>query len=199
MAGTVSDPDMWKRGRELLRTAFAPEDEGSRKKLSKIIKHGLTPEIEEMFFSERGVSEGLGKMNLSEWSCIPSGGSHADVDVLLDLEAHGGLYALHSHINHDCAPNLSIRHLDQRNNLSRITVIARRDIEVGEELSITYVNPSKGVRTRRRELAAWGFGACDCKRCVAEEKEMKEQGTWMDGEEDGETMERELKSGLGLM
>src|SRR6267154_1036808 len=47
---------------------------------------------------------------------------------IIDLEAHGGLYKLHSHMNHSCNPNVSVRHLDQRTALSRITVIAKRDI-----------------------------------------------------------------------
>ena len=43
---------------------------------------------------------------------------------------------LHSHLNHVCAPNLSVRHLDQRNALSRITVVAKADIASGEEANI---------------------------------------------------------------
>ena len=69
-----------------------------------------------------------------------------------DLEAHGGLYILHSHLNHSCTPTLSVRHLDQRTALSRITVIARRNIAAGEELFITYVNPDLPLEQRRRNL-----------------------------------------------
>ena len=65
---------------------------------------------------------------------------------MIDLEAHGGLYTLHSHMNHSCCPNVSMRHLDQRAALSRITVIARRDIAIGEELAVTYVDPSLGAQ-----------------------------------------------------
>jgi SET domain-containing protein len=105
---------------------------------------------------------------------------------------------LHSHINHSCAPNLSVRHLDQRTALSRITVLAKQSIAPGEELTITYVDPSKGVRARRRDVAQWGFGECRCERCEREEKELKEAGKWEEGA-NGEDMERELKSGFGLM
>jgi hypothetical protein len=123
---------------------------------------------------------------------------------IIDLEAHGGLYTLHSHMNHSCSPNVSVRHLDQRAALSRITVIAKRDIAVGEELVVTYVDPSLGVRERRSQLVAWGFGQCECERCVEEEREGKN----CEDEGGGETkerssdmidLERELKAGLGVM
>ncbi len=80
----------------------------------------------------------------------------------LDLEAHGGLYTLHSHLNHSCEPNVSVRHLDQRAALARITVIAKRDIQVGEELVVTYVNPQAPYQARQNELQGWGFGTCAC-------------------------------------
>ena len=59
---------------------------------------------------------------------------------IIDLEAHGGLYTLHSHMNHNCNPNVSVRHIDQRTALSRITVIAKRDIAVGEDLGSATVS-----------------------------------------------------------
>lgn len=120
---------------------------------------------------------------------------------LLDLEAHGGLYVLHSHINHSCAPNVSVRHLDQRTALSRITLLARRDIAPGEELLITYVNPELPLEQRRRQLMEWGFGKCMCERCTKEESERKVTGEG-DGAapvEDTADLEAELKAGLGVM
>ena len=46
-------------------------------------------------------------------------------------------------------------------HISRITVIAKCDVAVGEELVVTYVDPSLGVRERRSQLVARGFGRCD--------------------------------------
>jgi len=86
------------------------------------------------------------------------------------MEAHGGIYTLHSHLNHSCDPNTSVRHLDQRTSVSRITVLTKRAIKPGEELLITYVNPKLGYKARREELRAWGFGRCRCERCVEEER-----------------------------
>lgn len=115
---------------------------------------------------------------------------------LKDLEAHGGLYTLHSHLNHSCAPNVSVRHFDQRTALSRITVVAKRDIEPGDELLITYVNPQGSLKTRRTELEAWGFGTCDCSRCMEETKSTKITDPGFSKLDD---LERELKEGLGVM
>jgi SET domain-containing protein len=117
-----------------------------------------------------------------------------------DLESHGGLYTLHSHLNHSCTPNTSIRHIDQRSALSRITAIASNAILAGEELLITYVNPEASVNERRKGLLEWGFGECRCQRCVEEAKLVKPN----DGAEtlvmdvDGD-LERELKAGLGVI
>jgi hypothetical protein len=98
-----------------------------------------------------------------------------------------------------------VRHLDQRTALSRITVIAKRDIAVGEELVVTYVDPSLGVRERRSQLVAWGFGQCDCERCVEEEREGKSsceeesKAGEIKERSDMDDLERELKAGLGVM
>ena len=123
-----------------------------------------------------------------------------------DLEAHGGLYILHSHLNHSCTPTLSVRHLDQRTALSRITVIARRNIAAGEELFITYVNPDLPLEQRRRNLMEWGFGKCVCERCQREEREHKEKGEVegtiteaAGGDGDKADLEAELKAGFVVM
>lgn len=116
--------------------------------------------------------------------------------LFTDLEAHGGLYALHSHLNHSCTPNISVRHFDQRTALSRITLVAKKDIEVGEELLVTYVDPDLGLRARRDLIKSWGFGVCSCPRCMEEEKLVKELG---EEPEELDDLERELKAGLGVI
>lgn len=107
------------------------------------------------------------------------------------------MYTLHSHLNHSCAPNVSVRHFDQRTALSRITVVAKRDIEKGDELLITYVNPEGSLKTRQIELESWGFGTCNCPRCVEETKNPTKTTEAEDVKLDD--LERELKEGLGVM
>ena len=123
---------------------------------------------------------------------------HKLTEFLLDLEGHGGLYTLHSHLNHSCRPNASVRHLDQRTALSRITIVTKRPIKKGEELLISYVNPELRYETRQSELQGWGFGSCRCERCLEEEKQVKEEPEVPvpSGMED---LESELKAGLGVM
>ena len=128
--------------------------------------------------------------------------SHSDGGcVITDIESHGGIYVVHSHLNHSCIPNISVRHIDTRHALSRISLIAHRVINPGEELFISYVNPKMGVKARRKELVEWGFGECRCKRCLEEAKNAKnekEDGEIGAGAWDGD-LEKELKAGLGVL
>ncbi|KAJ7699349.1 hypothetical protein B0H17DRAFT_307442 [Mycena rosella] len=143
------------------------------KRVAAILRRPLPAEIEAALFDyETGFLRGLGRMSLN-------------------LEAHGGLYTLHAHLNHACAPNVSVRHLDQRRALSRITVKALADIAPGQELLITYVDPAAGYGARRAQLEAWGF-VCQCVRCAEEGRD------WRPPEGLGD-LESELKAGLGVM
>ena len=108
---------------------------------------------------------------------------------------HGGLYTLHAHLNHSCAPNISARHLDTRTALARLTMLARRDIAPGEELAVAYVDPGEEVRVRRAWLRGWGFGLCKCTRCVEEEGA---DGGVGEGDAEGD-LGREIKAGLGFL
>ena len=105
-----------------------------------------------------------------------------------------------------------MRHLDQRTALARITILALRDIEPGEELLATYVNPNDPAWQRRRNLREWGFGTCECERCLKEEKTEVEGEVVGGGDAaaaaataaaalgggDLQDLEKELKERLGL-
>ncbi|TBU59985.1 SET domain-containing protein [Dichomitus squalens] len=181
--GAEPDRAMWKKAHKLYVQAFQePATDAEKKRLAKLLKKPLPQDVSDTLFDYEAFLRGLGRMSLN-------------------LEAHGGLYVLHSHLNHNCDPNVSVRHLDQRTALSRITVIARRDIAPGEELLVTYVNPELSLEQRRRGLMEWGFGKCACERCRKEEKEKKESGDAEDANEGGDKadLEAELKAGLGVM
>jgi len=172
LQGAEPDRSTWQAAHEAFVQAFVrPPDAAWEKKLAKVLGRPPPKEVADALFTYDGFLHGLGRMSLN-------------------LEAHGGLYTLHSHLNHSCVPNISVRHLDRRSALSRITSIAKRDIAVGEELVITYVDPSLGVRERRSQLGEWGFGQCGCERCVVEEHEGE------NGEDD--LLARELTAGLGV-
>ncbi|THH13315.1 hypothetical protein EW146_g6893 [Bondarzewia mesenterica] len=151
--GVEPDRATWKKAHQLFVQAFqSPTSSPDQKKLARLLKKPIPAEIVQNIFPYDAFLRGLGRMSLN-------------------LEAHGGLYTLHSHLNHSCDPNISARHLDQRTALSRLTLLARRDINAGEELCVAYVDPSLGVKQRREQLGAWGFGVCQCERCIREEKE----------------------------
>jgi SET domain len=105
---------------------------------------------------------------------------------IIDLKAHWGLYTLHSHMNHNSSPNVSMRHLDQRTALSRITVIAKRDIVVGEELVVTYVDPTLEYVSGARSWLHGDLGSCE--QCRVEEE--RQGKNCEEGEEEVETKER---------
>ncbi|PPQ95821.1 hypothetical protein CVT26_015930 [Gymnopilus dilepis] len=179
-SASAPEPDRgtWQKAYKLYIEAFKePKSAQAKKKLDQILKNPLPPDVEAELFSYEGFLRGLGRMSLN-------------------LEAHGGLYALHSHLNHSCDPNISVRHLDQRNALSRITVIAKRPIKAGEELLVTYVNPKLGYKARQDELRGWGFGACTCSRCIEEAKMMNQAPATNDELDD---LADELKAGLGVV
>ncbi|KAI0263281.1 hypothetical protein BC834DRAFT_957927 [Gloeopeniophorella convolvens] len=179
LRGAEPDRETWEAAHKVFVRAFvAPPDAAAQKKLARLVKRPLPKEISDALFSLDGFLHGLGRMGLN-------------------LEAHGGLYILHSHMNHSCRPNISVRHLEQRTALSRITLVAQRDIAAGEELFVTYVNPSLSVRERRSQLGAWGFGQCQCERCLEEEKDTGAQEEAALPEMDD--LEKELKAGLGVM
>ena len=190
----------WKNCYQLYLQAFrTPKSTADKKKLARLLKKPLDPEIEKDLFDYDAFLRGLGRMSLSEFLSEFFGSYLSDLCTPTDLEAHGGLYILHSHINHSCTPNVSIRHLDTRTALSRITVIASKAIPAGEELVITYVNPEASVKERRNGLLEWGFGECRCKRCMEEAKRLKSNGVETTAVGVDDDLERELKAGLGVM
>jgi len=175
----------WKEAFRLYRLAlWDPPVDVDKKRLAKLSKRtfqsadteALRKRFNEELFSYDAFLRNLGRMSLN-------------------LEGHGGLYILHSHLNHSCTPNVSVRHLHQSSNLSRISLVAKRDIAAGEELLISYVDPGLPVSARQHKLREWSF-RCECERC-------KEEGLTA-GDEPGEAgapadLEKELKAGLGLL
>jgi len=176
----------WKEAFRLYRQAlWDPPMDPDKKRLAKLSKRtfqtaeaeGVRKKLNEELFSYDAFLRNLGRMSLN-------------------LEGHGGLYILHSHLNYSCTPNVSVRHLQQSTNLSRISVVAKRDIAAGEELFISYVDPALPVSGRQHKLREWSF-RCECERCKSEEGVMTVE------DEVGEAglptdLERELKAGLGL-
>ncbi|KAI0534918.1 hypothetical protein GGR58DRAFT_29962 [Xylaria digitata] len=80
------------------------------------------------------------------------------------------LFATVSRINHSCRPNCA--YFFDSNTFSQ-NVVAVRDVQPGEELSVAYIDPVLTRSERMRRLKSWGF-ECTCERCTANETQVAE-------------------------
>ena len=103
-------------------------------------------------------------------SAMPS----AVIDALLELLPRSipaalstALYPRIACLNHDCRPNAEVNWLGVT---SEATLLARRAIACGEEITISYIdeNERSGFRKRRASLRAYGFD-CECSKCCIED------------------------------
>jgi hypothetical protein len=76
------------------------------------------------------------------------------------------IFALTARMNHSCDPNVEV--VSKHYMDCHMDVIARRDLEPGEELVISYLPEMKCVMKRRRRLEARYLFQCDCPRCTRE-------------------------------
>lgn len=119
----------------------------------------------------------------------------------LNTEAQGGMFLVHSHLNHSCDPNVKVTHPVSRAGVrqaTKITMVANVDIKRGEELFITYLDPNQSLS--RRRLLLWRdymFGPCECRRCLEEfnllddeDKEDMKKGSWKADAMEKEEVER---------
>lgn len=105
-------------------------------------------------------------------SCGSGGcGSGADDAAYLALAPKGGtaLYRSPSFANHDCDPNMDV----VIGPFGAMQLRARRHVQSGEELTITYLDSSMAVNVRRGKLLhGYGF-ECRCATCNAQMKELQ--------------------------
>ena len=85
-------------------------------------------------------------------------------DVTIDGVSQQALFPEIAMLNHDCRPNAAYFWDEQ---MMTHYVHAIRDIPVGEEITITYIDNEKDRKTRMRRLEkSWGF-KCSCSACTA--------------------------------
>ncbi|KAI1435187.1 SET domain-containing protein [Xylaria sp. CBS 124048] len=78
---------------------------------------------------------------------------------------HLACYPDIAQINHDCRPNVHYR----LNNMT-MTAVAVRDIQPGEELTVSYVDVFLPSKARKERIRNWGF-ECACSLCQATKEE----------------------------
>lgn len=197
-----NDRQLWLHAFNVTRQTFTePEKPEHKKVLSKILRKPIDENLKAKFFEEESYLRLVAAMTFSTPLSYNASIAYANT-LRIDMETHGGLYVLHSHLNHSCEPNVKALHFEQKTAMNRITIHAAADIRAGEELFVTYVNPNASVSERRKEVRAWAFGTCLCPKCVREENEENENAEQEEKKEDGskglEGLEEELREGLGL-
>lgn len=134
--------------------------------------------------------QGVGTSPISQWvaKCselqLPENEKNeldAFIDRLYeDIDAQSGsfinnegvaLYLLQSTCNHSCLPNAEATFLY---NSSRVSLIALRDIQAGEEICISYLDECDRERSRhsRQKLLRENYlFVCNCEKCLAESEQ----------------------------
>ncbi|TGJ88730.1 hypothetical protein E0Z10_g91 [Xylaria hypoxylon] len=80
---------------------------------------------------------------------------------------HLAAYPDIARLNHDCRPNVHYRITD-----TVITTIAARDIQRGEELTVSYTDVFLPSRERKERIQNWGF-ECACALCQGPKNETR--------------------------
>ncbi|KAI8953046.1 hypothetical protein F4801DRAFT_598426 [Xylaria longipes] len=83
-------------------------------------------------------------------------------------DSHMALYPEVARINHACKPNAFVRFSPTSFD---VKVVAFRDIEIGEEITISYIPMNHPREKRQRDLRRWGF-ECKCSLCTASKTEI---------------------------
>ncbi|KAI1469302.1 SET domain-containing protein [Daldinia caldariorum] len=107
----------------------------------------------------KGLELFMGQMGKDIYDKIETNCFQMYIDGANDSGSHLGCFPEISRFNHDCRPNIHYR----ISNMTHTTVAAR-DIEPGQELSISYIELILSREERRSRLRKWGF-ECTCSHC----------------------------------
>lgn len=183
---------------KLLGDKFASQLEDLHRAMVQLFSHDpdlqlwLTPDGFKTLFILIGTNgQGIGTTSVGEWvKRVGDLESLSDVDKkkldqaiddlymkmddfsgqFLNVEG-SGLYSNQSKINHSCIPSCEIV-FPQSNHM--LQVVALRDINPGEEISISYLDEcalSRSVHSRQKVLRENYMFICNCTKCEAEKKE----------------------------
>jgi hypothetical protein len=119
----------------------------------------LTPREQEAFLDLHGyASETLKKDN--NWTMLPS--LNRKVLAIYAANRWGrDVFQLASRFNHCCIPNL---HNAYNPTIQKETFHSIRDIQAGEELTVSYLFGMCARDERQKQLKSWGF-QCTCPTC----------------------------------
>ena len=83
-----------------------------------------------------------------------------------------GVLLVQSSINHACEPNTTLT-FDSAHASATITLQSRQQIEVGQEITISYIEPGECYKTRQLELSQQYLFDCECDLCIHENSVMQ--------------------------
>ncbi|KAL1859023.1 hypothetical protein Daus18300_009661 [Diaporthe australafricana] len=122
-----------------------------RSHLYDLILENLPPEARAEFLSQAGEDV---------TTIIDRNGFNIHTERDSDAVSYVGAFPEQALINHDCRPNLAYNFC----GVTHITT-AMRDIQPGEELTLSYIDLTLPIRQRHVRLAAlWNF-SCNCRQC----------------------------------
>ena len=85
----------------------------------------------------------------------------------LEYSSRGqGVYKICSCFNHSCDPNLQVTYGDD--NDETLVAFAIKDIKIGDEICISYIDESAPRKERQEQLSEHYFFDCICEKCEEE-------------------------------
>ncbi|KIY73922.1 MAS20-domain-containing protein [Cylindrobasidium torrendii FP15055 ss-10] len=132
--------------------------------------------IGKLAYNSFGVTYGGGRSDRPKFADRPEDQERTRTPYGTARQIGSAFYTLSAYLPHSCSPSARPSF---SSGTSELHLIAARDLKKGDELTISYVDPTlhedetveDGRRRRRAELArGWKF-ACSCERCVSEAPE----------------------------
>lgn len=96
--------------------------------------------------------------------------SYSNFDVYYPPLDGTSLFSTACKMNHSCSPNVFVQYRGGYNSPLVLEAISLRDVKVGEELVISYVDCELSWEERKDVLGNYGF-ECRCVRCLVESGE----------------------------
>ncbi|KAF9898721.1 SET domain-containing protein 5 [Lobosporangium transversale] len=146
--------EIWNKGLKLLiQGCQYPLKITSNKAVNPVLTKALPDDLKDSLFTMDTYLKFIGRYNLNNQS--------------------GGMYLLHSSLNHSCLPNTVIDNPGAGTSYG-VSIRLARDIKRDEQLQITYCNPLWKRETRQQYLRTEYLFTCKCKRCTGPDDSLPE-------------------------
>jgi hypothetical protein len=83
-----------------------------------------------------------------------------------------GIYSIGACFNHSCEPNLQILYTDA--NDETLVAVCIKDIHVGDECTISYINEELSLIERQQQLYEHYLFECGCRKCASQKEAERE-------------------------